>query len=54
LAIETLMEDYPILRVMALAAILIAVSAVVLFLALVIAFSARRRRGQQPTGSPPR
>jgi heme/copper-type cytochrome/quinol oxidase subunit 2 len=40
--------------VMSLAAILIGVSVIVLFFALVAAFSARRRRGQQPTGSPPR
>jgi heme/copper-type cytochrome/quinol oxidase subunit 2 len=39
---------------MSLVAILIGISAVVLFLALIMVFSARRRRGQQPTGPPPR
>ena len=38
---------------MALAAILIGAIVVVGFFVLVMALSARRRRGQQPTGSPP-
>jgi hypothetical protein len=39
---------------MALAAVLIGIFAVVAFLVATLALVRRRRRGQQPTGSPPR